>query len=495
MSIKKFTADVNKTITIKGNVFTLTVPADLPEDVNFYLNEVKIEAGQTVELTENSTIGISVEDKTVTLLPTFINMNSIKINGTELENGKAITLDSGSNTLTAEGATSIPSVQINGDGVVGMSVNGVDVPPDNLPYTFQPVGGITNSVFVNGAEQQSRQVTIAGTDIESCTVNGQPVNLPYKFTPAEDTTVAVSGEIYQVDLASVGGTVVRQDGIVIADGNAETHKIIDIDHDTYLTLDATHDVIIDGSNVKEVTVNGVTAPVDELPYTIRNKAMKANVKVVGYEPSEVHVVGNYMDTVTVDGEIIPIGEAGTVDFELTTREENHFINIIGSQPREYRLTVNDGGTTEVKVDGVIIPDGGYVDIAKDVKIDSVSLPIPVHFEVAEDAYLEINGRDYTGRDTTFNVTSATEVDITTDTCVLTVDYGDDSYSYTVPRNVVSITAPHRDGWVFDCWSSDNVGIKNPKQVKTTIDLRGKTNAHIVAHYQQYYTINKPNNWN
>ena len=98
-------------------------------------------------------------------------------------------------------------------------------------------------------------------------------------------------------------------------------------------------------------------------------------------------------------------------------------------------------------------------------------------------------------DFTIQVDSATELDIFTETCNITVDYGDNSYSLLVPARLVTITAPHRDGWIFDGWSSDNVGIVNPKSVKCNIDLTGKSVANLVCHYQRWETCNKPNIWN
>ena len=65
----------------------------------------------------------------------------------------------------------------------------------------------------------------------------------------------------------------------------------------------------------------------------------------------------------------------------------------------------------------------------------------------------------------------------------------------LPQSLVTITAPHRDGWIFDTWSSDNIGIDGAKSVRCTMNLEGRTNATIVAHYQKCITFDKPNTWN
>ena len=134
-------------------------------------------------------------------------------------------------------------------------------------------------------------------------------------------------------------------------------------------------------------------------------------------------------------------------------------------------------------------------ISKDVYVESTPIPVPVHFESDDTVRVEVNGRLYTSKDFTFNVNQDTEVDITTETCKLTIDYGDNSYSIIVPQSIVTLTAPHRDGWLFDGWSSDNTGIDGSKSVRCTVDLTGKSFANLVCHYQRYVTIDKPNNWN
>lgn len=494
MATTSFIADVNKTVTIEGETYTLTLPT-IPEGVTVTINETQMQAGIPVELTENATLGISVAATGGSFTVNYTNANSVTYNNSPVTNGQTIDVTGDENTLTFTGATTIPSVTVNGNSITAVTVNEQSIPISSLPYTFTPIGGITNQVFFEGSDTGSRQITIAGTNIATVTVNDEEVQLPYTTTVTEALTIAASGEIYQVDLTSLGGAKITKDGEVINDGNSSLHQIIDIDKDTYLTIDGTHSLTVTGENIESISVNGIVYPVTSLPITVTNNKMSATVNVDGYSPSEVHVVGSYMETVTVDGVNIPIGENGSVDFELTTVQNNHFINIQGSQPREYAITWNDNGSTSIYMDGVEMQNGTSSLISKDVYVEALPEPIPLHFETAIDANVEVNGRDYTGNDFTVNVTSATEIDVTTETCTLIIDYGDNSYEIIVPQGIVTLTAPHRDGWIFDTWSSSDLGIESPKSVRTLIDLRGQSTGHIVCHYQRYCTFNKPNTWN
>lgn len=494
MATTSFVADVNKTVTIEGETYTLTLPT-IPEGVTVTINETQMQAGVPVELTENATLGISVADTGGSFTVNYTNANSVTYNNSPVTNGQTIDVTGDENTLTFTGATTIPSVTVNGNSITAVTVNEQSIPISSLPYTFTPIGGITNQVFFEGSDTGSRQITIAGTNIATVTVNDEEVQLPYTTTVTEALTIAASGEIYQVDLTSLGGAKITKDGEVINDGNSSLHQIIDIDKDTYLTIDGTHSLTVTGENIESISVNGIVYPVTSLPITVTNNKISATVNVDGYSPSEVHVVGSYMETVTVDGVDIPIGENGSVDFELTTVQNNHFINIQGSQPREYAITWNDNGTTTLYMDGAEQTSGTTSYIEKDVYIEALHDPIPVHIESAPDVITEVNGRDYNSNDFTVNISQATEIDITTATCDLTIDYGDNSFNITVPQSVVTVTAPHRDGWIFDSWSSSDIGIESPKNVRTLLNLQGHNRGHLVCHYQRYCTINKPNSWN
>lgn len=495
MATTSFNAVVDSTVTVNGTVYTLTIPT-LPDNVHLTLNETVLASGQTVTLTENMTLGVTVDTPDpVSLAVTYTNANTVTLDGKALTAPDVIDLEGGNHEIDFVGATAIPAVTVNGEGVTEFSVNGVGYESTNLPYTFTPTGGITNQVFMKGQAGEAPVITITGTDIETMTINNVDTPLPYSGQVTGAMHVGVAGKIYNVDLTSVGGVKIEQDGNVISSGTTGLHKVISVDRDIYLKTDGTHTLSITGQDIKSISVNGVEFPISELPVSIKNNAMTASVVVSGYEPSEVHVVGQYMETVTVDGVTVPLGENGACDFELTTVEQNHFVNIVGAQPRQYGITWNDNDATTIKMDGKAQTSGTTSLINKDVYVAATPDPIPIHIESSPTATVQVDGKRYNSNDFTVNVTEMTEIDVTTDGCSVTIDYGDGSYSLYLPQQMVTFTAPHRDGWVFDSWSSNDVGIENAKSVRTAIDLTGKNTAHLVAHYQRCYTLNKPNTWN
>lgn len=494
MATTSFVANVNKTVTVEGIIYSLTVPT-IPDNLTVYLNEVELTAGETVTLTDNMSLTFAVEPQTSYLTTTYTNQNTVMLNDVAITSGQRVQLNAGENTLTATGATAIPAISVNGDGITNFTVNGIEYQPSQLPYTFTPAGGRTNSIYIQGADTTTKNIEIVGTNIDGVTINNEAVTLPYKGQVTEDIVLGVSGEIYQLDLTSKGGATIGINGQQISDGNSPVHQIIDISSDTYCTIDGTHAISITGTDIKSISVNGVQQKIENLPVTVNNNKMTATVEVTGFEPSEVHVTGSYIDTVTVDGVDVPVNENGNVGFEITTSEENHFINIIGSQPRSYGITWNDNGSTDIYLNGQQVESGTTSLINSDVYVSAEPDAIPVHFETAQDSQVQVNGKLQNTHDFTIEVSSATEIDVTTETCVLTIDYADNSYSILVPQDIITITAPHRDRWLFDCWSSDDVGIANPKSVRTTLNLVGKSSAHLVSHYEKLVTIDKPNIWN
>lgn len=494
MATLQFVADVNKTVTVSGESYSIT-PTNIPENVTITLNEVVLQEGIPVTLSEDSTLGITVDDTQGYITVVYEDLESCTYDGDHVDTNERLEITSGEHTLNMKGVIEIPQVTLNGEGLVSLNVNASTVSVADLPYTFTPTAGIINSVYIVGSETASRQFTINGTNIATATINGTPVTLPYTGTITETTTIAVAGEIYQVDMTSKGGTVITKDGVIINDGSSTMHQIIDIDKDTYLTVDGTHTLTVTGEYINAISINGVTYPVSALPIEIKNNKMSATVNISGYQPSEIHISGTYIDTATLDGAEVPIGENGSVDIEFETDNDNHFMTIIGSQPRKYGITWNDNGTTTLYMDGAEQTSGTTSYIEKDVYIEALHDPIPVHIESAPDVITEVNGRDYDSNDFTVNISQATEIDITTATCDLTIDYGDNSFNITVPQSVVTVTAPHRDGWIFDSWSSSDIGIESPKNVRTLLNLQGHNRGHLVCHYQRYCTINKPNSWN
>lgn len=495
MATKTFTADGNKTVTVQGNTYTLTLSGTIPEGVHFYLNEVELVAGQAVVINANQTLTFSDEREAGQVIVNYTNATSATYDGEAFVTGEGFEVTSGTHTLNFTGATEIPSITVNGDGLSSLSVNGVEKKPSELPFTFQPTGGITNQVFAQGVTEGNRTVYISGTDIERLTVNNTPTPLPASITIDQPTYIGVAGKIYQMDVTSPGGTAITLDGSTLTDGSGKYHKIIDVNKDMYLKADGTHNIKINGKNLKSVTINGVEVPITNLPATLSNINMTAELDVNGYDPSVIHIEGMYMDSVVFDGATVPLGDKGTVDLSFETKENDHYVTINGSQPRQYKLTWDDSGSTYINMNGKRVTSGSSSLISDDVFIESESRPIPIHFEGAEDTVIEVNGKDYNSTDFTVNITQATEVDVQTETCKLTIDYGDNSYTLLVPQSVITVTAAHRDGWLFDSWSSNNVGIDNPKSVRTTVNLNGKNSATLVCHYQKYLTCDKPNIWN
>ena len=172
MATTSFVADVNKTVTIEGETYTLTLPT-IPEGVTVTINETQMQAGVPVELTENATLGISVADTGGSFTVNYTNANSVTYNNSPVTNGQTIDVTGDENTLTFTGATTIPSVTVNGNSITAVTVNEQSIPISSLPYTFTPIGGITNQVFFEGSDTGSRQITIAGTNIATVTVNDE----------------------------------------------------------------------------------------------------------------------------------------------------------------------------------------------------------------------------------------------------------------------------------------------------------------------------------
>lgn len=462
------------------------------EKVSVTLNELNVTSGQPYPIEGNAAINISGGVADVELSVMYTNQNSVTLDGTAVENGTMVKLSEGSHTLAATGSIAIPEVMINGEGITQFSVNGNDFQPSSLPYKFTPMGGMTNSIYVSGENTTAKTITISGTHIASITVNNEEVTLPYTTTVSEPLDISVSGEVYQVDVSSKGGAIVKQGETILSNGE-KIHTIIDVTKDTFLSIDGTHTLTVTGEELKTITINGVSVDVSQLPVTINNNAMTATVVVGGYPPSEIHVVGTYIDTATLDGNAVTIGANGSIDLEVEVREENHFLSIIGSQPRNFALTFENNGVTDIELNGQTVPNGTQM-ISGNSFIEAEAKPIPVNFDTDGFIMVQVNGVPYTG-DFAVNVSKETFVDVTANSCNLIIDYGDNSYSITVPQSMITLTAPHRDGWIFDTWTSNDTGIINPRAVQCNIDLTGKMTAHLVANYQRFMTCDKPNRWN
>lgn len=496
MAQTTFTADVNKTVSVVGNTYTVNAPT-LPDGVTMYINEVAVVPGTPVQITSDSIIQVeAITNKDIVI--NYQNMESVTLNGENVESGATIETSAlnDTNTLTMIGATAIPAVTLNGQYVDGLTINGVSYTASELPVTFTPPGGRTSNVYITGTGTEAKTMTITGTDIQTAILNGQTITLPYQFTVTQDENIlTVSGEIYQLDIDSVGGVAITQNGRQITDGSVPFHVVLDMDNDTYLGLDGTHIIKVSGEDLTKITINGNDYPVADLPVEVSNRNMTATLVVSGVAPSEVHVTGSYINDITLDGTVVPVGADGSVNLEVTTQAQNHFITVNGSQPSTYDITWNDNGSTAIALNGKKVTSGSASTIAGNSYVSATPVPIPVNVETDGVSEVQINGKRYTNQQFSFSIDEATEIDVNSRTCSLTIDYGDNSYKIIVPQGLVTLTAPHRDGWIFDGWSSNNVGITSPKMVQCVVNLSGVATANLVAHYQRYCTIDKPNSWN
>lgn len=493
MATKTFEISRDSTISVEGNIFTLTIPV-IPDGVHIYANDVEIKANQPFEITSNISVSIDVPSFVPpTLTVNYQNEQSAIYDSEAITDGQVIKVTEGAHTMTFVGATEIPQIQFSANGLTGFTVNSVSHNTSELPYTFTPTPGQMNIITASGEATEAPEIVINGTNIDTVNVNNQEVTLPYKVQTYDDLNIAVSGKQYSIDIDSTGGASISRNDTNLSDGTAPYHESFMLSDDMRISIDGTHVLNIDGDDIKQINVNGVVFNEGQLPATLRTNKMTADVDIIGYPPSEVHVTGVDIISASIDSKPIPIND-GNVEYEFATREENHFITMTGKQAKEINVTFNDTGSTTIQVDGVE-QENGTISTSKDIYVQANSKPIPVHIESQANATVEVNGRKYTENDFTVEIYAPTEIDVETSFCTLTLDYGDNSITIDVPQSVIYLAAPHRDGWIFDGWSSDNVGIGNPKQVRTSLDLRGKRNVNLVCHYQRCVTWNKPNCWN
>lgn len=486
-----FTADVNKTVTIEGEKFTLT-PSNIPDNVTVYLNEVQLQNGVPVELSQDMQLTVSVQATPQgELVFSMTGGTVVKIGETVIADGETYTIEQEITAIDITSPVEIPRINVSGENVEKVAINGAEF--NNLPQSFIPIPGIDNSVVITGSGDTVPVLHITGTDIETMTINGVDTPLPYKSQVTNDLEIGVSGKIYALDLTGIGAAITI-DGTPTEDGNTQFHDVINVDHNLFIKADGTHTLTVDGEDITYIAVNGVEYPTENLPVIIKNAKMTASIVIDGQAPSEVHIVGQYIDSITLDGVTQPVGEGGSVNLEISTSAENHFVSVNGSQPRKLPITVNNGGSTKITMNGDELPNGTYY-IQDGVYISASPMPIPINVENPTSIIIDVNGVRYPAQDFTFNVTGPTEIDVRSNMCKLTIDYGDNSYTLYVPQQIITLTAPHRDGWIFDTWSSFNVGIESPKSVRTTIDLSSRSEANLVCHYQRYITCDKPNPWN
>lgn len=239
-----------------------------------------------------------------------------------------------------------------------------------------------------------------------------------------------------------------------------------------------------------VTQNGTAVDVSKPINVLPTDAI--SIEYVTVALPSVTVTGTDIFSAYLDGKEEVVTPAGTVSFVWSGKSDDHEIIVQGRQLQPLTLSFTNNGSSEISVDGQVVENNSTMAITKDVHIDAKATPIPVHFEIKGTPRVQVNGAVQTAQDFTLQIQSPTEIDIESATCELTIDYGDNSYSLTVPQAIITICAPHRDWWLFDTWSSPDVGIESPKLVRTVVDLQGVESATLVAHYQKFPAWDKPN---
>lgn len=247
--------------------------------------------------------------------------------------------------------------------------------------------------------------------------------------------------------------------------------------------------------VIEVLKNGIAQPLGQ-PVSVL-PTDRLSIALTSTTGPVVEVRGTDIYSAYLDGKSELVSEDGVVKFSWTGITGEHSVIMQGRQMQQspITLTVDNSGSSSIAVNGKTLESGDTINLTGDAFVQSKGSPIPVHFELNGTGKVQVNGAVQTSDDFTIEVDSPTEIDIDNSVCELTVDYGDSSYTLTVPQDVITICAPHRDWWLFDCWSSPDVGIENPKLVRTVVDLTGTAAATLVAHYQKFPAWTKPNLWN
>ena len=250
----------------------------------------------------------------------------------------------------------------------------------------------------------------------------------------------------------------------------------------------------------DVEVTGVYVMVNDTRYDAGQTVTVAPGNVVSLHYTtqardyySVSVTGVDVVSALLDG-IAQTVNNGAVNFTIEKIDDDHAIVITGAQPRELPLTFDDHGSTTISVNGQTVTNDDTVNITDAAHIEAVADPIPVHFQVTGPVEVQIDGRNENSQDFTIEVNEPTEIDIRTAQCRLTITYPDDSYIIDVPQGLTTLCAPHRNWWIFDGWSSQEVGFTTPKQVKTQVDLTGLEAATVVCHYQRCQPWEAPAWW-
>lgn len=484
----QFQALQDTSVQVDGNIYELSV-GNIPDGVTLKINEVVLKSGDNFKITENMALSATKAVDIATVTFNTANVKTATLNGLTINNGDVETL-TGDNIVIFEGAVDIPSVTLSAVGLNSVSVNGSNVPTTQLPYTFTPLGGIDNSISVNGETSSVKRLSIAGTDVKKMTINGIEHALPYSEDVTENMTIAVNGETYVINVESEGAKI-------FIDGNEQAFEngqfIYDVKKDLIMTVDGNHEINLNGNYIKDITINGVVVPIDNLPTQIMSSNLVENLIVNGYTPSSITLTGAYLEDVQKDGATIPLND-GALSFNFETFSENININANGTQPREFNVTAVDNGTTVISANGSVMGNGESFKTFNDVLISAKSKAIPINFQSTDTVKVDINGREYELNEFSVSIDTETEIDILTETCKLTISYAENSYTLTVPQSNIKVTAPHRDGWVFSNWASADTGIDNPQSVMTNVNLSGKSSASLTCVYELDCRMLSPSKW-
>lgn len=488
-SSKQFTSNFTVSASVEETQYKITLPV-FPPNLRVFFNGVEVFSEEVVTIEDNIAITFELASVLPVEIPvTYSNMETVTYNGTSYPTPDgSFTIEAAESPtegLTMVGADNVPDIIVNGTDIQALTINQTAYAPTDLPVTFTPDPNITNQIFVEGSVITPMPVTIAGTGIASATANNEPIKLPYTFTPDEATVIAVSAEVYTVDIDSPGGAIISRNGVMLSDGTSAYHEAIDVTANVLYTVDGEHTMTVDGADIKQIVFNGIVLDGTDLPRELKTRAMTSTLDVVGYAPSTLNLSGLYMEDLRVNSVTIPIVD-GSVNYTMETREDVINVIMAGTQPRPqdtYEITWNTNNATTIYYNGNEVPNGSTTIIDRDGFVEARALPIPVHFDVTDGMTTTVNGRVYTGSDFTIQVDQETFVTVEYLTCELTVGWaGVDQYTITLPQDVVYITAPQVDWKKFNTWTSTVKGIGNARSVKTTLDLRNTTTATVQAHY-------------
>lgn len=489
----KFTADVNKTVTVEGEIYSITVPA-LPDGITMLVNEVQVVAGQPVQLTQDSVVTFEVAPPPVSIAAfhiadataSYTDPDGISHN---IANESSVILEGGTYDFTVAGTAQIPSVNISGAAMESITIQpgGAVVTADEFPYTYTPQPGVSNSLYLQGTGggENAHSITITGTQLREVTVDSIAVQLPHTFTPTKDTVIAAAGITRRLTLQSQGGTKINDGSTLLTDGNGAYNTVIDMTTDHTLTLDGEHEIITDADDITYLEQNGVR--VTSFPSTARNRLMTLRQRIQGAAQGQLQFAASYIEDGTLDGTPLTVTN-GNIAETIEIGAEDRILTVRGSQPRTYRIHWQDNGSTQITMNGNLMVSGTSSIISGDVFVEAVSTPIPVNFENHGEGVIEINGRPETADAFTYMVSRETEVDIRGgQRCMLTITWEGGSCVLAAVRDIIEIWAPEVPGRKFRMWSSEDIGIENPELRKTILDLRSYDTAIVHANYD-YATL-------